>query len=236
MNKSSGPKLGKIFPIFLIILVSGCSTPAERNELRALRTWTEIEQAYGQCIGRVGQEQDALIQTVIGKLGPNADSVTTAQLADQTRPSRHEIENIQQIVDSYRVCEQAYWTQLSPIAPRVVEANRRFIDARSQNVVALTRDRLTWGEYNRRRVSTWRSYQQEYRNAAESTNSGYATASAISREEQRQAAERLAEWGRQREEMRLKEQAIRNQRMNSMPRPSTTDCVRTPYGYSCSSN
>ena len=236
MNKSSGSKLGKIFPIFLIILVSGCSTPAERNELRAFRTWTEIEEAFNQCIGRVGQEQDALIQAVIGKLGPNADSVTTAQLADQTRPSRHEIENIQQIVDSYRVCEQAYWTQLSPIAPRNVEASRRFIDARSQNVVALSRDRLTWGEYNRRRVSAWRSYQQESRNAFESTVRDYATASAESRARLQEAADRLAEWGRERDARRLKEQAIMNQRMNSMPRPSTTDCVRTPYGYSCSSN
>jgi len=228
--------LVKFFSIFLIILVSGCSTVDERNALRARRSLSEITQAFNQCIGRVGQEQDALIQAVIGKMGPDADSVTTAQLADQTRPNRHEIENIQQIVDSFRVCEQAYWTQLSPIAPRVVEASRRYVDARSQNVVALTRERLTWGEFNRRRISAWRSHQQEYRDAVESTNREYAIAAAQSRARVQEAADRLAEWGRERDAMRLKEQAIRNQRMNSMPRPSTTDCVRTPYGYSCSSN
>jgi hypothetical protein len=207
-----------------LLLSSACSTVAEKNEVAARESFQSVNQKFQQCLEFVSENRRTILNSLAEKTGTDLNSLSAERLSDQTRPSQIQIESIFGVLDAYRPCEQTYWSDLSSVAPRLAIVHRRFVDDRTQVAVALKNERLTWGEYNRRRLSNFRSFQEAHRIAAEATARDYAAASELSRRERSRAADNLS---------RVGNELLRD---GAAPRPITTNCLRNPLGYSCTTN
>lgn len=218
-----------------LLVLAGCSTVDERNEARARQTLGEMERNFGSCVQQANSNHSHLISSLEGKTALNLANINPVQLSDRSTPSRDQISNLDIIIESHRSCERQFFLNLLSTAPRVAETIRNYGGVRDLIVLDFSALNVSWGDYNYRRVMAWRNFENYYREAVNQTFLPYVLASRESRVRMQEALDGLGQWARDRDEMRLREQQIMNQRLNSMPRIRTSECVRTPYGYSCTS-
>jgi hypothetical protein len=173
-------------------LLTGCSTGAERHERRTHQLISEAYRSTSECVANAVQTPE--FQTIRAKIG-NTNSMPLDRLADRSRPTRSEIDDFVIFQNKIRECDEASFFQFGQIAPLIADAHRKYADARAQDNLAFIQNRLTWGEFNQRRVTTFREFLLALRQAEGQTNRQLRAASEEARRGLEKATDDLARWG-----------------------------------------
>jgi len=208
-----------IYTTVVLLLISGCATQAQRQYQAMATNNKEVIAQFVSCATAVANAPEAV--PIRAHVPLRATEATLSQLSDASHASKPEIDAIVDLHPRIKECEQAVLNGFLQSTPSFIPILTSSFNRGEDDVLLLIQQKITWGEYNKRRRDRATEVQAEIQSASQQIISGLQHQHETELAQRQRAAEALAQW------------AQTQQMINAMGRPVITNCNQFGGAVNC---
>lgn len=208
----------------MVLSLTACATAAQRQANQIQTVAKKATEELKACITDVEQKPD--YETIAPHLFSPANGFhpTMQQLADDTYPTKRDSQLIIKLHDDVLPCRQSAIQQLQSVVPTIAEVLTEEWVESDQQTMKLVKRKTTWGESARQTQQLMVRTQKKLIDAAHQIDSGLAASHQAEMAQRQAASNALMEW------------SVQQQMINSMNRPTITNCNAMGNSINCVSN
>jgi hypothetical protein len=215
--------------LFIFLLTAGCQTAAQRQSSFIRENMQVANQKITTCIEKVATNpayQSISVHVPLsGKVNP-----TLVQLTDNGMPTDEDIQVIIAIHNEMEHCRGQAIEDYSKITPGIIPMAVQMYHAGDLVVVDLIQRKITWGEYNKRRVALRDEFRVKIQAFYAQLDRDLVTSHRAEIADRQRAANALSQWSYQQQTLWQNQQLI-----NTLNRPTLTNCTTTGNMTNCRS-
>lgn len=235
VNEFRGTLAFSISIILALILITGCQTAAIKKAKWIHSNMQASTQQNKACIDNV--TNNPAYGNLFSHL-PRPKDITPMHMADTSRPTKEDVKNIIAIYNEDSQCRKEAIEDVSRIVPSLVPI---LVDAyRAYDLVTadLIERKISWGEANKRRSDVHSEAMKNLRagmsRVVEELKMAHSAEISNRRAVINATADSLNEWGKQ--QQALADRAQKQQLIDSLNRPRSTNCQTIGNMVQCTTN
>jgi hypothetical protein len=211
--------LGVVFNFVALLTISACATQAQRQ---AETLAAGIQESYAVAKSCIENANSSFAHTNLYRRFP-PPPVSLAHLADTTVPSEQDRQDLMAYHAATVPCRTQMLDGYRRSAPLLATITGEYFDTLDVIYLRLAEGRISYGEANRAKVELDRLYERSWQEAITVMNRELMVAQQAELQQRAAAASALQQWAHQ------------QQALNSLSRPTTTNCSVTGGFINCRS-